>query len=71
MDDLYAAYDGDFDQLAAFVGNADSIADFEQKAKAVIEATDRNILEQRREHMRQEKQAWKETTARLAREVLK
>ncbi|MEK9138169.1 MAG: hypothetical protein AAB393_13670, partial [Bacteroidota bacterium] len=71
MDDLYAAYDGDFDKLAAFVGNADSIADFEQKAKVVIETTEKTLLEQRREQMWQEKQAWKETTARLAQEVLK
>lgn len=62
---------GDFNQLAAFVGNADSIADFEQKAKAVIEATEKKILEQRREQMRQEKEEWKQTTARLAQDVLK
>jgi len=71
MDLLHAAYDGDLDRLAAFVGNADSIADFEQKAKVVIEATEKNTLERRREQMWQEKQAWKETTARLAQEVLK
>lgn len=71
MDLLDAAYDGDFDKLAAFVGNADSIADFEQKAKAVISSTDLTLLEQRREQMQREKQEWKETTARLAREVLR
>lgn len=70
MDLLHAAYNGDFDKLAACVGNADSIADFEQKAKSVIEATDRNILERRREQMRREKEEWKATTARLASEVL-
>jgi hypothetical protein len=52
------------------VGNADSIADFEQKAKAVISSTEKKVLEQRREHMRQEKEEWKATTQRLAWEVL-
>ncbi|MBI1927664.1 hypothetical protein HYR99_25905 [Candidatus Poribacteria bacterium] len=70
MDLLHAAYDGDFAQLAAFVGNAASLADFEQKAKAVIEATEKSLLEQRREQMRQEKHVWIATTARLSQEVL-
>jgi hypothetical protein len=37
----------------------------------LIEGVDRNVLKQRREQMRQEKQEWQQTTQRLAREVLK
>ncbi len=72
MDWLYAFYEGDFDKIAADVGNAESVAEFEQQTKARIDKTiaDRRVFEARVDRMWQEKQAWKETTARLAQEVL-
>lgn len=72
MDWLYAYFDGDFDKIAFFVGNAESIPAFEQQTQKLIDSTsaDRRVFEARVHQMWQEKQAWKETTARLAREGL-
>ena len=70
MDWLYAAYDGNLDKLAAFVGNANSLNDFEQKAIAFIGSYDMNILKARRKQMWKEKREWQETTALLAQEIL-
>lgn len=70
IDLLYAVYNGDLDQLAAFVGAADSLVDFERKAAAVIAETDRSVLLAWRDQMWREKEEWRATAARLAREVL-
>jgi len=73
MDWLYAFYEGDFNKMAEFVGNADSVAAFEQQTQKLIDDTvaNRRVFEARVNQMWQEKQAWKQTTARLAREILK
>ena len=72
IDWLYAFYEGDFDKVAAEVGNADSVTAFEQHTQKLIDSTiaKRQVLKARVDQMWQEKQAWKEMTARLAREVL-
>ncbi len=70
MDLMYAAFDGNLDPLAAFVGNAESLAAFESRAKALIDTNDPSLLEARRDQMWQEKQEWRDTTARLAQEIL-
>ena len=70
MDWLYAAYDGDLDKVATFVGNANSLNDFEQEAIAFIDSFDMNILKARRKQMWREKREWQETTAQLAQEIL-
>lgn len=72
MDWLYAFYEGDFDRIAADVGNAESITEFEQKTNERIAVTvaSRQVFKERVDQMWREKQEWKEATARLAREVL-
>ena len=70
MDWLYAAYDGDLDKVATFVGDADSLNDFEQEAIAFIGSYDMNILKARRKQMWKEKREWQEATAQLAQEIL-
>jgi len=72
MDWLYAYWDADFDQIAAEVGNADSVTAFEQHTQKLIDSTiaKRQVFKERVNQMWQEKQTWKETTARLAQEVL-
>lgn len=72
MDWLYAYFDGHFDELAAYVGSADSIADFEQQTKKLIDSTvaSRYIFQARVDQMWNEKEEWRATTAQLAREVL-
>ena len=70
MDWLYAAYDGDLDKVAVFVGDANSLNDFEQEAITFIDSFDMNILKARRKQMWKEKREWQVATAQLAQEIL-
>ncbi len=71
IDALYAVYDGDFNQFAAFVGNADSMDAFEKRAVTVISEIDKGTLKARRDRLQQEKNDWKQTTQRFARDVFR
>ena len=72
MDWLYVYFDGDFDKLAEYAGLADSIHEFEQKTQTLIDRTvaNRNVFVERAAQMWRAKEEWRDTTARLAREVL-
>ena len=72
MDWLYVFCDEDFDKLAEYVGLADSIHEFEQQTKSLIDSTvaNRNVFVERAAQMWRAKEEWRDTTARLAREVL-
>ncbi len=62
MDWLYAAFDGDFSAIAGFVGDADSVADFEHQSQALIETFDRGLLETRQREMWKEKAEFRQVT---------
>jgi hypothetical protein len=72
MDWGYAYFDGDFDRLAAYVGEAESLAAFEDGTQQRIDQTAdrRAFFEERGDALWDAKREWREMVGRLAREVL-
>ena len=72
VDWLYVYFNEDFDKLAEYVGNAESVAEFMQETQTLIDSTvtDRDVFVQRADKMWREKREWQETTAQLAQEIL-
>jgi hypothetical protein len=68
----YAYFDGDFDRLAAYVGEVESLATFEDGTQRLInETADRRaVFQERGDAMWEAKLKWREMVGRLAREVL-
>ena len=66
MDWLYAVFDGDFHNSSRFIGNADSIDDFERKSEMLIDRSSRGDLEQRIKQMWREKEQWHQATKQMA-----
>ena len=67
-----AYFDGHFDELAAYVGDAESIIGFERQTRKLIDATvvNRNVFKARVDQMWKEKREWQVATAQLAQEIL-
>ena len=72
MDWLYVFCDEDFDKLAEYVGDAESVTEFMQKTQTLIDSTvtDRDVFVQRANQMWQAKEEWRKTIAQLAEEEL-
>ncbi|MEE9288194.1 MAG: hypothetical protein V3U69_01250, partial [Bacteroidota bacterium] len=65
MDWLYVFCDEDFDKLAEYVGLADSIHEFEQQTKSLIDSTvaNRNVFVERAAQMWRAKEEWRDIQA--------
>ena len=72
MDWLYVYFDEDFDKLAEYVGNAESVAEFMQETQMLIDSivANRDVLAQKANQMWKAKEEWRKMTAQLAQEIL-
>ena len=72
VDWLYVYFNEDFDKLAEYVGNAESVAEFMQKTQTLIDSavTNRDVLVQQAGQMWKAKEEWRMATAQLAQEIL-